>query len=386
MILSALLRRRAPAVLAAVWLAAVSGCGTAPASAPGAATPSSLPDRLTDAEFQRLRTDLREPNGDFHADNFASNEAGVAEIAARLGAGVKGGAYIGVGPEQNFTYIAAVRPSIAFIVDIRRQAAIQHLLFKALFEMSEDRAEFLARLFVRDRAAGLGRYETIRLLWSVFGAEPGSTDARYDRALAEVTSHLTGRRGLALDSVDLSLLDYVYRAFVTLGPSITYGGYDRRLPSGGMNFMTLTLAYDERGTRRSFLATDADYQFVRQMHERNLIVPIEGDLAGPVTIRGIAGYLRSHGAVVSVFYPSNVEQYLFGPVPTMAGSLNQNGGAPAFYENLGVLPTTPASVLVRAQLKRASRELVPMCSIELLVAAAKAGRVRSFEESLRCVR
>ena len=153
-----------------------------------------------------------------------------------------------------------------------------------------------------------------------------------------------------------------------------------------MNFMTLTLAYDEHGTRRSFLATDRDYQFVRRLHERNLMVPIEGDLAGPITLRGIGAYLRDHGVEVNVFYPSNVEQYLFGPVPTMAGSSNKNGGALAFYENLESLPTTAASVLVRLQLKRASRELVPMCSIDLLVRAAKAGRVRSFEESLRCVR
>jgi hypothetical protein len=378
------LRRSVRAVLAAAWLAAL-GCATPPGDA-AASRPSSLPERLTDAEFQRLRHSLREPNGDFHADNFTSNEAGVAEIAARLAASARGGAYIGVGPEQNFTYIAAVRPSIAFIVDIRRQAVVQHLLFKALFEMSDDRAAFLARLFVRDRPAGLGRDATVRFLWSAFPPAPGQPDERYDRHLAEVVAHLTERHGLPLDSVDRSLVDYVYRAFVTLGPAIAYGGYDRNLPSGGMNFMTLTLAYDERGTRRSFLASDDEYQFVRRMHERNLIVPLEGDLAGPVTLRGIAAYLRDHGVVVSVFYPSNVEQYLFGPVPTMAGSLNLNGGARAFYENLAQLPTTPASVLIRAQLKRASRELVPMCSIELLVNAAKAGRVRSFEESLRCAR
>jgi hypothetical protein len=94
--------------------------------------------------------------------------------------------------------------------------------------------------------------------------------------------------------------------------------------------------------------------------------------------------LRRCGVDVSVFYPSNVEQYPFGPVLTMAGSLNKNGGAQAFYENLGALPTTPASVMVRTQLKRASRELVPMRSIDLLGQAARAGHVHSFEESLRC--
>ena len=50
--------------------------------------------------------------------------------------GPHGGAYLGVGPEQNFNYIAAIRPAITVIFDIRQQAVMQHLLFKALFELS----------------------------------------------------------------------------------------------------------------------------------------------------------------------------------------------------------------------------------------------------------
>ena len=212
--------RPTPAVLAGRVAGGGAGLCVATDRRSGGPGLASLPDRLSDAEFQRLRTDLREPNGDFHADNFASNEAGVAEVAARLTASAKGGAYIGVGPEQNFTYIAAVKPSIAFIVDIRRQAVIQHLLFKALFELSEDRAAFLSRLFVRDRPDGLGRDSTVRLLWTAFPPAPGKPDERYDRHLAEVTSFLTERHRLTLDQVDRELLDYVYRAFVTLGPAI----------------------------------------------------------------------------------------------------------------------------------------------------------------------
>jgi hypothetical protein len=83
---------------------------------------------LSNAEFRRLMTDFAETSGNFHSDNFTSNENGAAFVAAELAARKPGGAYIGVGPEQNFTYIAALRPQLAFIVDIRRQAVIQHLL------------------------------------------------------------------------------------------------------------------------------------------------------------------------------------------------------------------------------------------------------------------
>ena len=54
--------------------------------------------------------------------------------------GISGGVYIGVGPDQNFSYIAHVRPSVAVIVDIRRDNLLLHLLFKALFESAPSRS------------------------------------------------------------------------------------------------------------------------------------------------------------------------------------------------------------------------------------------------------
>src|SRR5437660_12624058 len=60
---------------------------------------------------------------------------------------VQGGAYIGVRPDQNFSYIAAVRPEIAFMIDIRRDNLLEHLLFKSLFAMSRNRIEYLCLLF-----------------------------------------------------------------------------------------------------------------------------------------------------------------------------------------------------------------------------------------------
>ena len=66
-----------------------------------------------------------------------------------------GGVYLGVAPDQNFTYMVAVRPRMAFILDIRRGNLLQHLLYKAVFELSADRAEFVSMLFSKPRPAGL---------------------------------------------------------------------------------------------------------------------------------------------------------------------------------------------------------------------------------------
>src|SRR5512136_636160 len=104
-------------------------------------------ERLSAAEYSRLIRDLSEEGGYFFSDNFTSNEDSYLTVVDKLKElGVSGGAYVGVGPEQNFTYIAKVRPRIAFIVDIRRQAMIQHLMFKAIFQLAPTRVEFLAIL------------------------------------------------------------------------------------------------------------------------------------------------------------------------------------------------------------------------------------------------
>src|SRR4029077_16351098 len=87
------------------------------------------------------------------------------------------GVYIGVGPEQNFTYIAAIRPKVAFIIDIRRQNMVEHMIYKALFEMSAERADFIARLFARKRPAGLTEQSTADELFRAFDTAPIDNDA-----------------------------------------------------------------------------------------------------------------------------------------------------------------------------------------------------------------
>src|SRR5947208_3733893 len=102
---------------------------------------------LSATEFSRLFRALSEEGGYFRSDNFTSNETSYLHVVDKLRElGATGGAYIGVGPEQNFTYIAKVRPRIAFIIDIRRQAMIQHLMFKAVFQLAPDRVHYLSLL------------------------------------------------------------------------------------------------------------------------------------------------------------------------------------------------------------------------------------------------
>ena len=122
----------------------------------GVTAPACAQAPATNASFAGIVEALSEPGGYFDTDNLISNEASYLHVMGGLRElGVTGGAYLGVGPDPNFSYIAQVRPEIAIIVDIRRDNLLQQLLFKALFELSATRAEYLGLLLSRPGTAVL---------------------------------------------------------------------------------------------------------------------------------------------------------------------------------------------------------------------------------------
>jgi hypothetical protein len=101
-------------------------------------------------------------------------------------------------------------------------------------------------------------------------------------------------------------------------------------------------ATDGLGQERSYLAREEHYRFVRDLHMRNLIIPVTGDFAGAKAVRAVAQYLKDHDAAVTVFYLSNVETYLF------RSTANPNGGSKNFYDNVATLPLNPSSMFIRS--------------------------------------
>jgi hypothetical protein len=296
-----------------------------------------IPARLDDHTFWTLVTEFSEPNGFFRSDNLVSNEMVFQYVIPTLQQTVvPASAYVGVGPDQNFTYIAALKPRIAFIVDIRRQNMLLHLMYKALVEMSPTREEFLSRLFSRPIPEGTSASDSADALLSAFQQEEPDGVA-FERNRAEIYDRLQRHHGFTLSKADLGGIDYVYRAFYSAGPDIRYS-FGRG--SGWQPFPTykdLMQADDGRGVQRGYLANEETYQTLRDLEERNLIVPLVGDFAGPKALRSVARYLDLHHATVSVFYTSNVEQYLF-----------KDDAWQRFYDNVAALPTEPRSTFIRA--------------------------------------
>jgi hypothetical protein len=302
--------------------------------------PADLPERLTDAAFWRIVEEFSEPNGFFRSDNLVSNEDTFQDLIPDLQLVVRRrGVYLGVGPDQNFSYLAALEPRIAFITDIRRGNLHVHLMYKALFELSADRAEFLSRLFGRTRPPGLDAESSAEALFSAYAVTP-PTPGLFEANRMAVLTYLVETKGFDLDAADEAGIASVMRAFYYGGPHLAYGtgGAGRmRYPT----FRDLQTSSDPQGRNRAYLGSEARFRVVKRLEEQNLIVPLVGDFAGPKALRSVGRYLRQHGAIVSAFYTSNVEQYLF-----------RNGVWADFARNLQALPLDRNSTIIRACFSR----------------------------------
>src|SRR5215471_5584373 len=154
-------------------------------------TADDLPVRLTDSEFWQLISDLSEPNGQFQYENFVSNEYNLQwVIPTLLARGQPPSAYIGVGPEQNFTYIAALRPKIAFVIDIRRQNLLEHLMYKAIFDLSGNRSDFVSLLFSRKPQAAVNGNSTAAELFRPYQTADADRNL-FEENLTNVLNRLT---------------------------------------------------------------------------------------------------------------------------------------------------------------------------------------------------
>jgi hypothetical protein len=156
-------------------------------------------------------------------------------------------------------------------------------------------------------------------------------------------------------------------------------------PFGMPSYLSMLLETDGAGADRSYLATEVNYRTLKDLEERNLIVPLTGNFAGDKAVRMAGQYAREHGATVQTFYLSNVEQYLF----------QQNDEAMRFYKNVATLPIDSTSTFIRSfsggmynanglELKpQSGRSMQLISSIQETLKAFDAGELTSWIEVVR---
>jgi hypothetical protein len=266
---------------------------------------------LSQPEWVQFIKECSEQNRSFFSDNIVSNESSYLQVAETLESAPKGLAYIGVGPEQNFSYVAMVEPSFAFIVDCRRDNLTLHLLYKALFEEARTRTEWLSLLFGRvyNPTSENEEQASIEALFErVFRQK--SDDATFAEHHTRLQKRLEAMSGTRSHFLDFRALESFHRRFVRQGLDITF---QLHVP-GRQTYPTLRslfLARSSEGRKRCFLATAEAYESVRRLHLENRVIPVVGDFTGHKTFAKISEFLRQRGVSVGIVYASNVEQMVW---------------------------------------------------------------------------
>lgn len=343
---------------------------------------AQIPAALNDQEFWRMVTGFSEAGGNFQPEYMSNEDSSQFVIPSLKQTVRRGGVYIGVGPEQNFTYLAAIQPRLAFVVDIRRDNMLEHLMYKALFELSANRADFLSRLFSRKAAPALPAAAAVTELFQ--SLEAGTADAAFlEENIQAIVQHLTTRHQFPMTDDDKAVIARFMATFRTAGPSALKGSGDKNL-----TYAQAMTGTDLTGRAQSYLASEENFRFVQDMQKRNLVVPLVGDFAGSKAIVSIANYLKERGATVDVFYVSNVERYLW----------DQGEHGRQFYANAAALPFDQSSTFVRSVTSDISRRLgVPLPDgtanwRSFLVPAGdslkavREGRVQSYRELFEITR
>ena len=359
-----------------------AGCGADARPAPADAAPDGRPGTadtaapaIPDSAFGALVEALSEPGGYFDTDNLISNESSYLHVMGELERrGVRGGVYLGVGPGQNFSYMAAIRPELAFLVDVRRDNLLQHLWYKALFERSGTRLDYLCLMV--GRACG-GASETLELEAVVRRVDAAPPVDTLDALIAAVAAHAADA-GVALTAGDRSAIRSIHRRFARAGLDLRFNTHGRTPRPDYPTLRRLILERDRAGDPAGYLVAENDYRYLRALQEANRVVPVVGDLAGDHAIRAIGREVERRGREVSAFYVSNVEFYLFG-----------EGTFSRWIANLASLPLADRSVVIRSYFNRFRTipESVPGYASTQLLERAPAlladweeGRVRSYAD------
>jgi hypothetical protein len=337
--------RQAHAIAFAIVVAALLSSSVAHVQSPGT--------------FAAQIADLSEAGGYFDTDNLISNERSYLRVLPELAQRrIRGGAYVGVGPDQNFSYIADIRPSIAFIIDVRRDNLLLHLLFKALFAQARTRVEYLSLLFGRAVPTDIDRWKAASIEQIARYVEQQPASQKLDSVRARVDTAVQSF-GVPLSAADFGTIDRFHRRFIEYGFELRFQSAGRPPQLYYPTYRDLLFETDGEGHQRNYLASEDSFQFVKGLEARDRVIPVVGNLAGPSAMAAVARALVARHEQLSAFYASNVEFYL-----------ERDGTYQRFTTNLARMPRAPNSVIIRSIFGRAGGSLSELQPIAELLADA----------------
>ncbi|MEW4568649.1 hypothetical protein AB1L88_12360 [Tautonia sp. JC769] len=312
---------------------------------------------------------LSEPQSGPHADNLITNEDSFPRVIGELGrVATPDGVYLGVGPDQNFSYIARCAPVRSFVLDYRRRNLRLHLLHKALFMLSETRVDYLTRLTAR-RPGHLPERPGAAELVEAYANAPFDEDL-LERTRVEVFGLI--RAYGVLDEAEWDDLARIQARLA--GPGMLAKFLAMPIYPTFGEFIQQP---DRDGSPAHMLAQDASYQRVRDAQRNDRVIPLVADLAGSGALPRLAAWLGLQGLKVSVVYVSDVEFFLL-----RAGTLD------AYITNLDRLPKHENALIIRTSTREIDHPervagdsaTTVIRSLPAFIEAARGGRVRTPED------
>ncbi len=307
-----------------------------------------------------------------HADNFVTNEDSFPRVCGAIGREVPaGGVYLGVGPDQNLTYLAHARPALGFILDFRRRNLLVHLLHRALFRLAADRVGYLTRLTARAPTAAVGPESDAAALVAAFAAAPLDPE-RLERTVTEVADEL---RPLGI------VRDAEWAELATIQRRLAGPGLAARFLALPMypTLGQLLRTPDRDGRPAHVLAAEPLYQTVHDLQLGDRVVPLVGDLAGAHALPALAGFLRERSLGLSLVYVSDVEFFL------LRASKERFA---AYVANLERLPRLDGARIVRTSTREIEHpervagdaSTTVIRPLDRFLADAAAGRIRTPDD------
>jgi len=284
---------------------------------------------LSNKEFENAMNDISEKDpGTYVTSNRVHNEGSYLQVpfTSLLKLDIQNKAYIGVATDQNYSYIAKLKPGIAFIIDIQRPVMLQHLLYKALFTMAESRVDF-ARLLLN---------RTGNSIDEIIDSKESKEKTEVEKTAEKIITLLDKDYGIDLSEEDKRIIKEIYLDFYLNGAYITCG-----TGPGNVPFKELIRQTDTSGQKGHYLWSDEDFAFLKNMSEKNLIIPLVGDFAGTKCISELGKWLKKRKLKVGIFYTSSVEYWI--------GERKNNFAVWSIWiSNLKALPWSENAVIVRA--------------------------------------
>jgi sulfatase modifying factor 1 len=169
----------------------------------------------------------------------------------------RGGLYIGVGTDQNYTMAAWARPELMILMDFDQVIVDLHAIYRLAFLAAADAGDFYVLWTQKDpRLAAL-----IDAEWT----DP-ALRKRYRKAWRLGRQHVERRLRLQR----------------------------RLMTKAGVSW---------------FLADEAQFRWLADMYRAGRVIALRGDLTGDLTVRDIAATARDLGVPVRLLYLSNAESY-----------------------------------------------------------------------------